>query len=72
MDARVETQAICFISREVEYRAQDCPTYGEMKGVDKEQCNTLGMFRKPFSPYSNTCNPGWRNHSNFSWKSDQN
>ena len=34
--------------------------------------NTLGMFRKPFSPYSNTYNPSWRNHPNFNWKSNKN
>ncbi|PON42473.1 hypothetical protein TorRG33x02_335780 [Trema orientale] len=43
-----------------------------MRGVYEEQCNAIGMFRKPFSPYSDTYNPGWRNHPNFSWKSDPN
>ncbi|PON42471.1 hypothetical protein TorRG33x02_335760, partial [Trema orientale] len=43
-----------------------------MRGVYEEQCNTFGTFRKPFSPYSDTYNPGWRNHPNFSWKSDPN
>ncbi|GKV31622.1 hypothetical protein SLEP1_g40296 [Rubroshorea leprosula] len=43
-----------------------------MKGVYKEQCNALGMVRKPFSPYSKTYNSSWRNQPNFSWKNDQN
>ena len=61
-----------FVSGEVDHLAQDCPTYGEMQGVYKEQCNTLGIFQKPYSPYSNTYNPGWRNHPTFSWKAYSN
>ncbi|KAL5741564.1 hypothetical protein ACOSP7_028296 [Xanthoceras sorbifolium] len=47
-------------------------TSSEMKGVYEEQCNSLGTYRKPFSPYSDTYNPGWRNHPNFSWNNDAN
>jgi len=36
-----------------------------MRGVYEEQCNALGAYNKPFS---NTYNPGWRNHPNFSWR----
>ncbi|KAL2532369.1 Uncharacterized protein Adt_05720 [Abeliophyllum distichum] len=33
-----------------------------------DQVNALNMMRKPpYNPYSNTYNPGWRDHSNFSW-----
>ena len=56
--ARVEAQKTCFVCGGVEHLAQDCPTYGEMRGVYEEQCNALGMFRKPFSPYTETYNPG--------------
>ena len=66
--ARVESYVACFVCGGVDHLAQDCPTYSEIRGVYEEQCNTLGTFRKPFSPYSETYNPGWRNHPNFSWK----
>jgi len=49
----------------VEHLAKDCPAYGEIRGVYEEQCNALGAYNKPFS---NTYNPGWRNHPNFSWR----
>ncbi|KAL2480100.1 Uncharacterized protein Adt_33066 [Abeliophyllum distichum] len=33
-----------------------------------DQANALNMMRKPhYNPYSNTYNPGWRDHPNFSW-----
>ncbi|KAL5827604.1 hypothetical protein ACOSQ3_019444 [Xanthoceras sorbifolium] len=70
--ARVESQDNCFICGGVDHLAQVCPTLSEMKGVYEEQCNSLGTYRKPFSPYSDTYNPGWRNHPNFSWKNDAN
>ncbi|XP_060969672.1 uncharacterized protein LOC133036914 [Cannabis sativa] len=39
-----------------------------LRGGDEEQCNALGDYKKPYNAYSNTYNPGWRNHPNFSWK----
>ena len=63
--ARAETQEPCFVCGGVEHLAKDCPAYGKMRGVYEEQCNALGAYNKPFS---NTYNPGWRNHPNFSWR----
>jgi hypothetical protein len=38
-----------------------------------EQAHALNSFQRPnHNPYSQTYNPGWRNHSNFSWKSGNN
>ncbi|GKU94734.1 hypothetical protein SLEP1_g8180 [Rubroshorea leprosula] len=70
--ARVEAQAPCFVCGGLDHLAKDCLTYGEMRGVYEEQCNALGMGREPFSPYSETYNPSWRNHPNFSLKANQN
>ena len=37
-----------------------------------EQVNALDQFRKPFSnPCSQTYNPNWQNHPNFSWSQSQ-
>jgi hypothetical protein len=38
-----------------------------------EQAHVLNSFQMPnHNPYSQTYNPGWRNHPNFSWKSENN
>src|SRR5262249_53362872 len=39
-----------------------------------EQVDYAGNFQRPQqnNPYSNTYNPGWRNHPNFSWSNQQN
>ena len=37
-----------------------------------EQANFIPNFnRQQHNPYSNTYNPGWRNHPNFSWGNNQ-
>ena len=44
----------------------------QVKGaIQIEQANALNYQRKPFnSPYSETYNPGWGKHPNFSWKNE--
>ena len=34
-----------------------------------DQVNAIGVMRKPsnYNPYSNTYNPAWKDHPNFSW-----
>ena len=63
--ARAESHDPCFTCGGVDHQAKDCLAYNEMRGVYEEQCNALGAYNKPFS---NTYNPGWRNHPNFSWR----
>ncbi|XP_060974612.1 uncharacterized protein LOC133039708 [Cannabis sativa] len=65
MVAKAEIHEPCFLCGESDHLAKDCLAFREMKGVYEEQCNALGTYNKPFS---NTYNPGWRNHPNFSWK----
>ncbi|XP_060974665.1 uncharacterized protein LOC133039746 [Cannabis sativa] len=65
MVAKAEIHEPCFVCGESDHLAKDCLAFREMKGVYEEQCNALGTYNKPFS---NTYNPGWRNHPNFSWK----
>ncbi|RVW69055.1 hypothetical protein CK203_052148 [Vitis vinifera] len=51
----------------------------EAKGVQEcktclQQANALGTYKQysSNSPYSNTYNPGWRNHPNLSWRGGNN
>ena len=36
----------------------------------EETVNYVNNFRQGNNPYSNTYNPGWRNHPNFSWSNN--
>ncbi|KAJ8768975.1 hypothetical protein K2173_023970 [Erythroxylum novogranatense] len=39
---------------------------------ESEEAHYVGNYnRQRLDPYSNTYNPGWRNHPNFSWWNDQ-
>ncbi|KAL5577989.1 hypothetical protein UlMin_019688 [Ulmus minor] len=68
--ARVESHEPCFMCNGLDHTPRECPTYFEIKEI-KEECNALGIpFRKTYNPYSNTFNPGSKNHPNFSWRSN--
>ncbi|KAM6553921.1 hypothetical protein CsatB_014683 [Cannabis sativa] len=48
---------------------QSCPSFRE---TFSEEANALHSYGKPNdSPFSNTYNPNWRNHPNFSWRQNQ-
>uniref|UniRef100_A0A2N9HFB1 Reverse transcriptase domain-containing protein n=1 Tax=Fagus sylvatica TaxID=28930 RepID=A0A2N9HFB1_FAGSY len=67
---QVEVHEECNVCHDLEHPTKDCPMLPSVVGVFKEHCGAIGNFRKPFSPYSETYNPGWRNHPNFGWKND--
>jgi len=56
-----------------EHAINDCPTLPSFKKCLHEQANALNSFQMPnHNPYSQTYNPGWKNHPKFSWKSGNN
>ena len=64
---------MCQICETNEHSINDCLNLPSFKECLHEQVNALNSFQLPnHDPYSQTYNPGWRNHSNFSWKSDNN
>jgi hypothetical protein len=64
---------VCKICEMNEHPANDCPTLPSFKECLHEQAHVLNSFQRPnHNPYSQTYNPGWRNHPNFSWKSGNN
>jgi uncharacterized coiled-coil protein SlyX len=66
--AHISTQPeSCSFCSSTMHHLNDCPTAGNYTDVSHEHVNAA--FSKPGNdPYSNTYNPGWRNHPNFSWK----
>ena len=49
-----------------------CPSLTNYSNNYSEQANALNNYGKPFpSPYSETYNPNWQNHPNFSWRQNQ-
>ncbi|KAJ4715158.1 Integrase [Melia azedarach] len=66
---------VCGICEIMGHCTQDCPNVPIFKEMFHDQANSMNTFKKTFpthSPYSETYNPGWRNHPNFSWKNEHN
>jgi hypothetical protein len=54
------------------HSAQNCPSAPVFSEYLMEQAKAFNDYRKQSAgPYSETYNPGWRNHPNFSWKQNQ-
>ncbi|XP_040369382.1 uncharacterized protein LOC121051265 [Rosa chinensis] len=65
-------EQVCLICENDQHETMLCPRGGALQ-VDMEQCNQVGFQPRPRNdPYSNTYNPGWRNHPNFGWGGNQN
>ena len=62
----------CFICASPMHTTQMCPSTSGYPDFYVEQANALNNYEKPFaSPFSETYNPNWRNHHNFSWRQNQ-
>ena len=60
-----------FIFHSTNYQGEHCPTALSVRDMMVEQGNVVGQYKPPTNaPYSNTYNRNWRNHPNFSWKSN--
>ena len=59
----------CSICASRMHTTQMCPSTAGYPDFYVEQTNALNNYEKPFaSPFSETYNPNWRNHPNFSWR----
>jgi hypothetical protein len=66
--AHINTQPEpCSFCSSTTHQVNNCPTAVNYTDVSNEQVNAA-FSRSGNDPYSNTYNPGWRNHPNFSWK----
>ena len=74
-----KNEEICVICERQGHPTKECPTIPAFKevlhGSNQLEVNALNQNqqRKPSnSPYSETYNPGWRDHPNFRWRSNEN
>ena len=70
MGSRVEEP--CIICDDPTHSTINCHNLPQVKGaIQIDQANALNYQRKPFnSPYSETYNPSWGKHPNFSWRNE--
>jgi hypothetical protein len=62
----------CSICASPMHLAQTCPSLPAFVESPMKQVNAFNDYRKQANgPFSETYNPGWRNHPNFSWKQNQ-
>jgi hypothetical protein len=61
---------VCGLCANPMHFTQNCPTLLAENPI--EEVNAFNEYRKSTGgPFSETYNPGWRNHPNFSWKQNQ-
>ena len=64
-------ETICHSYDTDDHSTKECPTLPSFKECLHEQVHALNTFKKPNqNPYSQTYNPGWKNHPNFSWRNN--
>ena len=58
---------VCILCASSSYTIYECPSATQFPEFVQEQANAA-YSRPGNDPYSNTYNPGWRSHPNFSWQ----
>ncbi|KAL6281817.1 hypothetical protein ACE6H2_012746 [Prunus campanulata] len=72
MNGRAPIQEVCSICAVPGHATVGCPYGVDFPEFVQEQANMVNNYRRPGNdPYSNTYNPGWRNHPNLSWANNQ-
>ena len=67
-----ETESVCDICKSDAHITKGCPTIPSFQELLHDQANVMNTYQRPFNaPVSNTYNPNWRNHPNFSWRNGQ-
>jgi hypothetical protein len=69
-------EEVCTICDTHEHSTNECPTIPAFREILNEQVSVNAVMppqqqKRPFnSPFSDTYNPGWRNHPNFGWRNE--
>ncbi|XP_020418036.1 uncharacterized protein LOC109948741 [Prunus persica] len=62
---------VCAVCANPGHPTESCPSlYGD--GEEMAQAHYMQQQKPRNDPFSNTYNPGWRQHPNFGWKNNQN
>ncbi|KAM7484084.1 hypothetical protein LguiA_000093 [Lonicera macranthoides] len=62
----------CSVCANPMHASQTCPSMVGFPEFMPQQVNAMNEYNKQFnSPFTETYNPGWRNHPNFSWTQAQ-
>ncbi|CAL9013424.1 unnamed protein product, partial [Prunus brigantina] len=62
---------VCAVCANPGHLTESCPSlYGD--GEEMAQAHYMQQQKPRNDPFSNTYNPGWRQHPNFGWKNNQN
>ncbi|KAM1402221.1 hypothetical protein ACFX2I_010996 [Malus domestica] len=65
-------QEACIICSATTHDITQCPNKDSYPELVQDHVNMVNNFIRPRSdPYSNTYNPGWKNHPNLSWGGNQ-
>ena len=68
-----EPTVACMICSSTEHLPTGCPSASQFPDLVQEYVHATQSYTQPGSnPFSNTYNPGWRDHPNFGWKTGQN
>lgn len=72
---RMDSMGVNSIQASCELCERSHPSKGCQNGSpfgQNDQANFVGSFLRQNDIFSNTYNPGWRNHPNFFWSNNQN
>ena len=74
MVPKVPQVEVCGICNVQGHSTHMCPAGNDYPAFIHEQAHMMNSYnqRPRNDPFSNTYNPGWRNHPNFSWSNNQN
>lgn len=59
---------MCGICTDMRHFTEICPLIQEESVEQVNMTSHVSTPRQPYDPYSNTYNPGWKDHPNFSYR----
>ena len=72
-NSNTSNQVLCCEICSGPHSFHDCPQTHSPTSASGEQMNYVGNYQRGNQgPYTNTYNPGWANHPNFSWRNENN